>query len=264
MTAPFYKLSFWALLASLPFVFVFNTELFTFFNCPKKGGILDTFFLTMTSLADGLWIVMFACIAQSLRGKSRLWPRDFAAFILAMLIGNLVLQTAKFLFDAPRPVIALGENVCVLGQRLTSRSFPSGHSFSAMLLFMHWRPRSSLALSVGLALLTFFAVLSRAYVGAHFPRDIVVGAIIAVAAYLAAEFFLAKTKPWRISPGTRKLLLVIPGLGATLAYIFLYHEKTRELEFALTPLAWAVAVYWLGFLAWTLKTISGGKESSHA
>jgi membrane-associated phospholipid phosphatase len=251
----FYKILFWAAIATLPFAFLYNSELFQILNCPKNGGKLDMFLLLMTSLADGLWVVMIVTVVHSLRQAHRdalqgSRQAHFGAFVLALLVGTALLHSAKYFFDAPRPVIAMGDQVCVLGQRLTSRSFPSGHSFSAILLFMYLRPRRSVTVALAIAALCVIGVLSRAYVGAHFPRDMIVGALIAVFAYFAAEFVILKIRPWKILPGTRKILIAVPGLATALIYIFFYHEKTRELEFLLTPLAWAVVAYWLGFIVW--------------
>ncbi len=254
MTTYLYRILFWAAIAVLPLTFVFNSELFRILNCPKNGGKLDMFLLLMTSLADGLWVVMIVTVVHSLRKNRAADTHEgrhahFGTFALALLLGTALLHSAKYFFDAPRPVIALGDQVCVLGQRLTSRSFPSGHSFSAILLFMYLRPRRSVTLALAVAALCVVGVLSRAYVGAHFPRDMIVGGLIAVFAYFAAEILNLKIRPWKISAEKRKILIAVPGLGTALIYIFLYHEKTRELEFLLTPLAWAVVAYWVIFIA---------------
>ena len=240
MVSIFYRISFWTAVAALPAVFLYNDRLFTALNCDKNGGRLDMFFLFLTSLADGLWVAMIAAIVQSLR------PRHFGIFLIALILGNLILHGGKFLFDSDRPLRLLGSaSVCVLGQPLTVRSFPSGHSFAIMLLFMFVRPARSLPLAMALLALTVLAVISRAYVGAHFPRDMIVGALIAVVSYLAAEKLAVKIKPWGWPAFTQKLTIAAAGLAVTLGYIFFYHEKTRELEFLLTPAAWCVAAYWV-------------------
>ena len=143
MVSIFYRISFWTAVAALPAVFLYNDRLFTALNCDKNGGRLDMFFLLLTSLADGLWVAMIAAIVQSLR------PRHFGIFLIALILGNLILHGGKFLFDSDRPLRLLGSaSVCVLGQPLTVRSFPSGHSFAIMLLFMFVRPARSLPLAV--------------------------------------------------------------------------------------------------------------------
>lgn len=249
MIVVFYRIIFWLAVALTPVIFVYNSELFFLLNCRKGGGGWDTFFLLLTSLADGLWIAMIVAIVQSL------YPKNFGVFILALIIGNILLHGGKFLFDADRPLRILGEaKVCVLGQPLTVRSFPSGHSFAAMTLFMFVRPTRSLPLAVLVLGLSVLAVLSRAYVGAHFPRDMITGALIAVVSYLAAERLILKFKPWSWPTYLRKFALSAVGLATALAYIFLYHEKTKELEYILTPAAWLVVAYWVMYGGFTALT----------
>ncbi|MBV6494704.1 MAG: hypothetical protein LDLANPLL_02741 [Turneriella sp.] len=252
----FYRTLFIFLLTAIPLSFIFNTTLFWFFNCSKKGFLfLDIFFLTLTSLADGFWVVIIIIFLQSV--GNNLWPPPLLIFIFALILGNAILHSAKYFFDADRPLRVLGENVCVLGQRLTVRSFPSGHSFSIALFFMHLRPKNSFSSALFLFIISFFAILSRAYVGAHFPRDMATGTFIGVIAYLAAEWFYKKLNTTPLPAHTAKLLLAFVGIIVSLGYIFLYEEKTEALAFVLTPLAWVFVAYWVFYLG---KAIWGYKN----
>jgi len=244
MPSYLYRYFFYAVLLATPFVFYYNNPLFYFFNCTRNTHALDAWFLLLTSLADGLWVVMIASFAQSLQ------PRNFGVFLLALVIGNVFLQSLKYFFDAPRPTMVFGENaMCFLGQKLTARSFPSGHAFSAILLFLYMRPRKSLVAAVLVLALAILAVLSRVYVGAHFPRDVIAGGVIAVLSYKLAEALAPRLRLWQLSENVRSFALFVLGLGSTLVYIFAYHEKTRALEYILTPAAYVLAVYWcLNFL----------------
>lgn len=232
----------WALVVSilvLPLVFIYNLELFALLNCRKDSTMLNYFFLTLTSLADGLWIMMIATLVQSFA------PRNFKAFLIALLLGNLILQSTKYLVDATRPLRLLGESaVCVLGQPLTEHSFPSGHAFSAGLLFMFLRPRHSWLGAFALLVISLMAAVSRAYVGVHFPRDIASGFLLAVFSFQLAESLAKKITFRAASPDLRKALVAFLGIGTALLYIFAYQEKTRELEPLLTPAAWLVVFYW--------------------
>lgn len=167
-------------------------------------------------------------------------PTNFFRFLLALVLGNIVLQSAKYGFDMDRPLRVLGPNqTCVLGPGITLRSFPSGHAFTAILFLMHLRP-ANLAWAIPVTALALLATISRIYVGAHFPRDIAAGGLLAVAAYAGAERISNKFPTVRFST-------IVPalGLGTAVIYIFVYQEKTAELEFILTPLAYVVLAYWL-------------------
>mgnify|MGYP000429148783 CR=1 FL=1 len=155
--------------------------------------------------------------------------------VIALVIGNILLHSGKFLINADRPLATLGAGqVCILGLPLTSRSFPSGHAFSSILLFLFLRPRHSLWAGALVLSLAIAGAVSRIYVGVHFPRDIVTGGLIAVAAWFLAEILAPRLHTWNITQGARTAALVIVGAGTALVYIFLYHEKTRELEYLLT------------------------------
>lgn len=240
----FYQYMLYAVLAFVPFAFLFNNEIFHALNCTPANTRTNWLFLLLTSLADGLWVIMIATVAHSLR------PRNFAVLVIALVIGNILLHSGKFLINADRPLLALGAgNVCVLGLPLTSRSFPSGHAFSAILLFLFLRPRHSLWAGALVLALAVAGAVSRIYVGVHFPRDIVTGGLIAVAAWFLAEILAPRLHLWNMTHGARTAALVIVGAGTALVYIFLYHEKTRELEYMLTPAAYGVLAYWLIFAA---------------
>lgn len=249
----------------IPVAFLWNTEIFFALNCSKHSTALNWFFLILTSLADGLWVMMIATVVYSVR------PRDFAIFMIALIIGNILLQSGKHFFDMDRPLRVFGATkVCVLGLPVTLRSFPSGHAFSAMLLFMFLRPTQFGWITAILFITSMLAALSRVYVGAHFPRDVAMGGLIAVASYLVAEIAGARVKAWKPNPLIPAFGVAVVGLGTALIYIFKYAEKTPELEFALTPMAWLVTAYWLCFIAWktylafTQRASAAGTKSSRA
>jgi membrane-associated phospholipid phosphatase len=235
----FYQVALLLAVLSLPLVFLYNLELFAWLNCRKDATALNFFFLTLTSLADGLWIMMLATVVQSIA------PRNFKAFLIALVLGNLILQGTKEFVAADRPLRLLGEGaICLLGQALTERSFPSGHAFSAGLLFMFLRPRHSLVGAFALLMITLLAAVSRIYVGVHFPRDIASGFLLAVFSFWGAERLSQKISFRETSLSLRKALVALLGLATALLYIFAYEEKTKELELFLTPAAWLVVFYW--------------------
>lgn len=227
--------------------FYFNDTLFGYLNCRREAVWSNYFFLLLTSLADGFWVMMLVTVIQSIA------PRNFTAFVLALLLGNAVLQPAKILFAAERPLRALGESVvCVVGMPLQLHSFPSGHAFSSALFFMYARPQKSLAKAITLFAITALAAFSRIYIGAHFPRDVVVGFLWGVVVFLIAEKISLYLQSAKVPLSWRRFLLWLTGMTTVSLYLFFYEEKTRELEFLLTPLAWLVLIYWLYYAAFVL------------
>lgn len=130
---------------------------------------------TVAGTAGALWGFLGAA-AFLLTGMepSRLlipWSAVAASWTLA--------EGAKYLFDRARPFVWDSE-IAPLIKTPSSSSFPSGHSATAA--------AGALTLSVlyppfapALALAGFLVVLSRVYLGVHFPFDVLAGAAIGTA-----------------------------------------------------------------------------------
>lgn len=99
-----------------------------------------------------------------------------------LLIGTvtlwMVVELVKFVAHRSRPQIRLTQ-ARIVGLQAVGRSFPSGHTsqafFLATLLVQQTHPHVW-----GGALLysaAFFVGITRIYVGAHYPRDVLAGAI---------------------------------------------------------------------------------------
>ena len=91
----------------------------------------------------------------------------------------LVVELLKFAVRRLRPFLRLAE-ARIVGARAIGRSFPSGHTsqifFMATMIVQHFH------LNVWVALLlyavAFLVGITRMYVGAHYPRDLLAGAIL--------------------------------------------------------------------------------------
>ena len=91
----------------------------------------------------------------------------------------LVVEFLKFVAHRSRPFVGLTE-ARVVGYRPFGRSFPSGHAsqafFMAALLAQHFHSRFWLVCLLYPAAL--LVAVTRIYVGAHYPRDVLAGAIL--------------------------------------------------------------------------------------
>ncbi|GIU19219.1 hypothetical protein TUM4261_40960 [Shewanella sp. c952] len=105
-------------------------------------------------------------------------PAWILRVLLAALICLVVTHLLKSYFDAPRPA-ALLEQINIIGEARHSKSFPSGHTATIFLLagtaYLSSRRLLSRIFFVSLAIIV---AVSRISVGAHWPIDIALGAII--------------------------------------------------------------------------------------
>ena len=91
----------------------------------------------------------------------------------------LLVETIKALTDRARPFLDL-EGTRIIGWRERGRSFPSGHTaqtFFLMTLLSH-RFQLGLGGTVALYAVAVLVGFTRMYVGAHYPRDVIGGAVL--------------------------------------------------------------------------------------
>ena len=148
---------------------------FLFFNLRGARPLwLDRVMLGFTQIGNG--IVGLVVALMFFAAGERLLAYEIALGILTLW---LVVELMKALLYRRRPFIRLTQ-ARIVGRRAGGRSFPSGHTsqvfFMATLLVQHFR------LGVWAALLLYGVALlvgiTRMYVGAHYPRDVLAGAIL--------------------------------------------------------------------------------------
>ena len=123
-------------------------------------------------------------------------------FILTMGVAGLLANFAKDTVARPRPLerfkhdIAQGKVVVYAPyERLTARSFPSGHSQAAFtaatFLFLYYRRFGALLFACAVTV-----AFSRVYLGSHFPADVLAGSAFGwLMAYCAWRLDILSLRP---------------------------------------------------------------------
>ncbi|MFH0958461.1 MAG: phosphatase PAP2 family protein [Pseudomonadota bacterium] len=180
------------------FVNAFNVEIFLWLNS-IHSNLSDLFWISMTTLGDGLLLGII--LGMFILVNPRITAFGLALLIAASISANLI----KMIIPLSRPAEVL-ETIHFMGPVLRSGSFPSGHSAAAMATAVALvRFSESQILKFILVSFGLFVGLSRIFVGAHFPNDVVWGIIVALLVYefLATylwppiEYYVPETPPYR-------------------------------------------------------------------
>ncbi len=152
-----------------------DNRVFLFVNLwGQRPFWLDALMWLATQLGNGFTAFIVAVV------QFQAGDRGFAfALILGTLTLGLMVESLKWLTNRARPFIA-NEQARIVGWKEPGRSFPSGHTsqvfFLMTMLNNHFHP------SLGIAVLLFVAAavtgVTRVYLGAHYPRDVIGGTVL--------------------------------------------------------------------------------------
>ncbi len=151
-----------------------------------RNPYLDWFFTHLYLLGKG-WVLLPLAVWVYLYRR-----KDFALFLLTVGIETFLVQIMKRVFDQPRPG-SFFENFTPL-EPVYHHSFPSGDTAMtfAVAAFL-WKRVSSFWRAI-LLVYAFLIGFGRVYLGAHFPLDVLAGALIGLFSYLVAERLLKVRK----------------------------------------------------------------------
>lgn len=168
-----------------------------------RTDFLNAFFELVTMLGEETLLIVLMAIIYFIYDKN-LARKTF--FITAVSIGtNCIIKNFVRL---PRP-FANGKVTCVRPETATGYSFPSGHTqtFAAWsnALAQHSKRRFGRTIALGLTLLVAF---SRLYLGAHYPSDVIVGALLGIGFAYTGNYLFEKIKNKNLLYGGAILLLL--------------------------------------------------------
>jgi membrane-associated phospholipid phosphatase len=134
---------------------------------------LDWVMLGLTQLGSGVVAFVMAAIEYYIGAR-----RYAAVLALGTISLWLIVELLKAIIRRQRPYEL--EGMRMVGSRMPGRSFPSGHTSQAF--FLAVIISSGFLMPVWASLLLYIlaglVAITRMYVGAHYPRDILAGAIL--------------------------------------------------------------------------------------
>ena len=140
----------------------------------RRAPWLDWMMLWFTQIGNGIFAMVIVLI-MFLR-VNHLFAYELTLGILTLW---LVVELMKVLFHRTRPYIKL-KSIRIVGSRASGRSFPSGHtsqSFFMATLVLHYY-QVGVHVALGLYAIALLVGITRIYVGMHYPRDVLAGAIL--------------------------------------------------------------------------------------
>jgi undecaprenyl-diphosphatase len=137
---------------------------------------------SLTQLGGGWFLFpLGALIVWRLHSAGR--RRESALFAVAVLGANILDEAMKLVFHRPRPIPWFDY------PQPGTFSFPSGHSFVSFCFYLslaeiliqdEWPLARKLAIWTAAVLMTLAIGFSRAYLGVHYPTDVLAGYIGAI------------------------------------------------------------------------------------
>lgn len=181
--------------------------------------VLDYFFLFVTTFGNPVfWVVISAFLFWQGKEKESFFLMN------AVVAASLVVGFFKTVFKFPRPEQSFlsGKSIVEHNFILPSDeySFPSGHATIAAVAFGFFYKKIKKNTRILFAVVLALVLVSRVYLGKHFPVDVVAGLFFGVAAWKLIDFF----NHWFVNtPGRREAGLLTTGLLAVVV-VFLFEE----------------------------------------
>lgn len=142
----------------------------------KRSPSLDWLMLAITQLGNFIFAMILSSVLFLFGNHTLAYE-----LILGTMVLGLIVATMKFLIHRTRPFIKL-QNIRIIGSRASGQSFPSGHTSQAFFLATILSNYYAIGMySFAFYLIATFVGITRIYIGMHYPRDVLGGAMVGTA-----------------------------------------------------------------------------------
>jgi membrane-associated phospholipid phosphatase len=152
--------------------------IFLLFNSRgNRPPLLDWLMLGLTQLGHFVFSILLALIFYFTESKLFAYSLIFGVITLGLMI-----EIMKLYIRRARPYIKL-KKIRIVGSKASGRSFPSGHTGQAFFLaslVVHYY-HVNIYLWILLYATALLVGITRIYVGMHYPRDVLAGAMLGTA-----------------------------------------------------------------------------------
>ena len=207
-----------------------TSQINLFLTINNKLSGFSAFWLNATALGDIMMVLPILSIF--ILKKVRIWAAVFGSIPLGVVLTHL----NKRLFEIPRPAAVVDVNQFeVVGQILRGHtSFPSGHTITIFaattvilcVLIREIKTQHQILWGIFLTLFATVVGVSRIAVGAHWPVDVLVGALLGTLSGISGVFLTYKYTAWwewMIKEKSRYIHIIIL-LPLSYVVISRYHE----------------------------------------
>lgn len=161
-----------------------NHKLFMWLN-HTSSPLLDSVmpFISMLGSFLAFYVYILALLALFLVDRKAMPLKYLVVYTIAVGLSLVAEVYLKDLFHVPRPAAALGvQQIRLLEELKLQNAFPSGHAIFAFVTARTLAHGRSTSIKLLLYLFAFAVAYSQVYVGAHYPLDVIAGAIVGMLA----------------------------------------------------------------------------------
>ncbi|MDH5570679.1 MAG: phosphatase PAP2 family protein [Gammaproteobacteria bacterium] len=212
-----------------------SSQINLFITINKALSVTPEFWLNITALGD--IVVLLSILSLFIIKNMRIWAALFGSIPLAFVLTH----ANKMLFQMPRPaaIIDAGQFE-VAGSVLRGyTSLPSGHTitvFTAMtvilgIFLLEKKTRNPILWSIFLVLFASLVAISRVAVGAHWPVDVLTGAVLGIISGISGIFLTYKYSSWWIWASKEKFSYIHIIMLSLFVYVLISRHQF-------------IAIYW--------------------